>query len=260
MSSDNFLDKKELKRLDQELQKMIDRVGNDKKTEDEVFDKYTLQTLEKLISDRVIDILDFPISTGKEGNVFRGVTPDKKLVAIKIYRISTSTFKNISNYIHGDPRFKSIRNTRKDIVFAWTQKEYKNLERLRKAGVRAPKPIVKINNVLVMEYIGYKNKPAPLLRDVELKNPKETFETLIEFISKMYKKAELVHGDLSAFNVLMYKNKPYLIDLGQGVLLEHPNAHDFLKRDIYNIVKYFRKFNIQADENKIYNSIIQKKS
>ena len=80
MSSDKFLDKKELKRLDQELQKMIDRVGTDRKTQEEVFDKSTLRALEKLISDRVIDILDFPISTGKEGNVFRGVTPDKKLV------------------------------------------------------------------------------------------------------------------------------------------------------------------------------------
>ena len=100
---------------------------------------------------------------------------------------------------------------------------------------------------------------APLLKDVKLENPQETFDTIIDFISKMYNKAELVHGDISAFNVLMHGNQPYLIDLGQGVLLEHPNALEFLKRDIHNIVSYFKKFNIQADENKIYNDIIKKK-
>jgi RIO kinase 1 len=260
MSSEKFLDKKSLKKLDKELQFIISRVGFDRKTEDEVFDKSTLHILEKLISDRIIDILDFPISTGKEGNVFRGITPEKKFVAVKIYRTSTSTFKRMSNYIIGDPRFKSIHKTRRDIIYAWTKKEFKNLERLKKACVRAPMPIISNKNVLVMEYIGNESKAAPQLNTIKLENPKEIFEILIEYITKMYKKANLVHGDVSAFNVLIHKTKPYLIDLGQGVLIEHPNAHEFLKRDIHNIVNYFKKFNIRADENKIYNKIITKKS
>ena len=111
-----------------------------------------------------------------------------------------------------------------------------------------------------MEYIGDSERPAPLMKDVKLKDPKKIFEILIEFISKMYKKAELVHGDISAFNVLIYKNRPYLIDLGQGVLTEHPNAHDLLKRDIHNVVNYFKRFGIQADENKIYEDVTKKKS
>ena len=256
MSSDELLNEKTLKKLDRKLQEIISRTGIDKKTLDEVFDKYTLLTIEKFISDKIFIIVDFPISTGKEGNIFRGVKNNKKFVAIKIYRTSTSTFKHIQEYILGDPRFKTIRKTRKDIVFAWAQKEFKNLQRLKKIGVRAPKPIAYRNNVLVMEYIGTKTKPAPLLKDVTLINPKKIFEELIDFISKMYKKAELVHGDISAFNVLIHKNKPYIIDLGQGILTEHPNALDFLKRDIKNIVRYFKKYNIQADENKIYKKIV----
>jgi len=259
MSSENFLDNKRLKKLDRQLQDLISRVGLDRKTQDEVFDKSTLDVLEKLISDQIIDIIDFPISTGKEGNVFRGVTPEKKLVAVKIYRTSTSTFKHISSYILGDPRFKSVHKTRRDIVFAWTTKEFKNLERLHRVGIRVPKPIISMKNVLVMEYIGSVERPAPLLKDVKLDNPQDIFDILIGFMSKMYKKAGLVHGDFSAYNVLMYKKKPYLIDLGPGVLIEHPNSQEFLKRDIYNLVNYFKKFNIQADENKIYNEIIKKK-
>ena len=84
MSSDTFLDDKSLKKLDRKLQLIINREGIDKKTQDEVFDKYTLRTIEKLFSDRVLDIIDFPISTGKEGNIFRAVTPKKKFVAVKI--------------------------------------------------------------------------------------------------------------------------------------------------------------------------------
>jgi len=258
MSSDNFLDDKYLKKLDKKLQQVINREGVDRRTLDEVFDISTLHTLEKLISDGFIDIIDFPISTGKEGNVFRGLTPDKKMIAVKIFRISTSTFKHIQEYILGDPRFQSIHKTRRDIVYAWTKKEFRNLEILQKIGVRAPEPIVFFNNVLVMSYVGTHSKPAPMLKDVELEKPEIVFEELVDFISKMYQKGRLVHGDISAFNVLMFRKKPYLIDLGQGVLIEHPNSYNFLKRDIHNVVSYFMKYGVKADESKIYKTVIKK--
>ena len=92
----------------------------------------------------------------------------------------------------------------------------------------------------------------------KLKNPEKIFLTLIDFISKMYKKVDLVHSDMSPFNVLIYKDQPYIIDIGQGVLTEHHNAHDFLKRDIHNIVRFFRKYDIESDEKKIYNDITKK--
>ena len=256
MSSENFLDDKRLKKLDRQLQNIITKTGVDRKTQDEVFDKYTLSTIEKLISDKIIDMLDFPISTGKEGNVFRAITPKKKFVAVKIYRTSNSTFKHISDYIIGDPRFESFRKNRKDIVHVWTKKEFKNLQRLKKIGVKAPKPIIFTSNVLVMQYIGDSYRPAPMLKDIIVEKPQEVFDSIIDSIAKMYKKAELVHSDLSAFNILYYRKKPYIIDLGQGVLLEHPRSLEFLKRDIDNIVRYFNKYNIRADANKIYNKLV----
>ena len=109
-----------------------------------------------------------------------------------------------------------------------------------------------------MEYIGNSEKNAPMLRDIKLKNPEKIFITLIDFISLMFKKANLVHGDLSAFNVLIHKNEPYLIDLGQGVLLEHSHAIEFLKRDIRNIVNFFKKYDIKADESEIFDNITRK--
>ena len=258
MSSEKFLDNKNLKRLDKELENIINRVGLDRKTQDEVFDKSTLHSIEKLISDKIIDIIDFPISTGKEGNIFRAVTPKKKLVVLKIYRINTATFKNISNYIIGDPRFKNIHRSKRDIIFAWTQKEFKNLQRLKTIGVLAPDPYIYHNNVLVMSYIGTRQRAAPLMKDVILDEPEKIFDTIFRYMRKMYIKAELVHGDLSAYNVLIFRKKPYLIDLGQGVLAEHQNAHDFLRRDILNIINYFKRYKIKADENEIYKNITEK--
>jgi RIO kinase 1 len=73
----------------------------------------------------------------------------------------------------------------------------------------------------------------------------------------MYKKAGIVHADLSVYNILLYEDKPYIIDLGQGVVLEHPMSHEFLKRDIYNIVQYFNKYNVKSDVEIVYKKIIK---
>jgi len=258
MSSDDFLNDKQLKKLDRKLKNVIDRVGLDQKTESEVFDRFTLKTFEKLISNKILDIVDFPISTGKEGNVFRGITPDGVNVAIKVYRISTSTFKHIQKYIIGDPRFQSIHKSRRDLVFAWTQKEFKNLKRIEKTKILAPKPIKCLNNVLVMEYLGTENTPAPLIKDVKIKNPEDIFKKIISYIKIMYKNSNMVHADLSQFNIIYHKNQPYIIDFGQAVLLEHENSHDFLKRDIHRIVTYFNKNNITETEKQIYFEITGK--
>jgi RIO kinase 1 len=252
----HFLNKKKIKEIDRKIQILVNRIGLDRKTQDEVFDKSTLLSIEKLISNRFIDYIDFPISTGKEGNVFRAVTPQKKYVTIKIYRTSTSTFKHISRYIIGDPRFKTYqKKNRKEIINLWAKKEYINLEKLLSAGIKAPRPITKINNVLVMEYIGTSKKPAPLMKDIKLEKPDQIFLILIEYIKKMYNKIRLVHSDLSPYNILYHNKKPYLIDLGQAVLLDHPKSIFFLKRDINNIVRYFKKYDIIANEKQIFNDI-----
>ena len=257
MSSDFFLDDKRLKKLDQELQQILDRDGVDRKTLDQVFDKPTLLSLGKLISDRVIATVDFPISTGKEANIFRASTPQKNFVAVKIYRVSTMTFKHIAKYIVGDPRFNCHNKSRRDIIYAWTTKEMKNLERLHQIKIPVPAPVKRLNNILVMEYIGDADQSAPLLKDVDVHYPQQLFTTLMDCIFQMYQKAGLVHADLSPYNVLMYKDKPYLIDLGQGVVLEHPMSSEFLKRDVHNIVHFFHRYGVKSKEQDLIDCIMR---
>jgi len=246
MSSDELLDDKWLKKLDRQSQAILDRVVFNRKTFGEVFDRQTLLLLGKLISHGIIDQVDFPISTGKEANIFRGTNSNKEYVAIKIYRTATMTFKHIASYIEGDPRFAYGYKNRRDIIEEWAKKEYKNLELLRRAKVRAPAPIRCIQNILVMSYIGDMKKHAPLLKDVVLQNPQKIFNEIMVFIERMYRN-QLVHADLSAFNILLFCQKPYVIDVGQAVLLDHP------------IVQYFKKYDIESNEREFFEKLMKKR-
>jgi RIO kinase 1 len=258
MSSDELLDDKWLKKLDRQSQVILDRVVFNRKTFGEVFDRQTLLLLGTLISNGIIDQVDFPVSTGKEANIFRGTTPEKKFVALKIFRTSTMTFKHIASYIEGDPRFAYGYKNRRDIIEEWAKKEYRNLQMLHQAKIRTPAPIKCVHNVLIMEYIGDATKPAPMLKDVVLRNPRKIYDEIIGFITRMYK-IKIVHADLSAFNILMFRQKPYIIDVGQGVLLDHPSSSEFLKRDIHNIVHYFKKYDIEDNERKLFENLVKKK-
>jgi RIO kinase 1 len=258
MSSDELLNDKWLKKLDLQTQEILDRLVSDRRTFGEVFDRQTLLRLGKLISDKIINQMDFPLSTGKEANLFRGTTPEHTFVAIKIYRTSTMTFKHIASYIEGDPRFKSGLTNRRDIIEEWAKKEFKNLDVLQQAHVRAPAPLRRLHNILVMEYIGTTHQAAPLLKDTPLKNPQKVFDEIMTFIVRMYQ-AGIVHADLSEYNILMLRQKPYIIDVGQAVLLEHPSASMFLKRDIHNIMHYFKKYGITRNEQEFFEMLTKKK-
>ncbi|UCH88945.1 MAG: serine protein kinase RIO [Thermoplasmata archaeon] len=225
----------------------VERDADQRKTYDEVFDQATLMNIYKLIIDKHLDTLDFPISTGKEANVFKGTTPEGESVAVKIYRIATATYKHFKKYIEGDPRFRNVKGDHRSQVYTWAQKEFKNLKRMCAAEVRVPEPVTYIKNILVMEYIGTEEGAAPMLKDIELENPQECFDILVNAIEILYNKGRLVHGDFSEYNILVPDDDIVLIDVGQSVLLEHPMAQEMIERDIKNLVRYFEKYKLKTD-------------
>jgi RIO kinase 1 len=218
--------------------------ADERKTYDEVFDRHTLFTLQKLISDGTIETLDYPVSTGKEGNVFRA-TSKKGPRAVKIYRISTSTFRYLSKYIVGDPRFPGLGGNRRKIIYAWASKEFKNLTRMAESGVRVPKPHRCLDNVLVMGYIGSKRRPAPELRSLRVDDGHRLFDLLLQDMRRIHE-AKLVHGDLSEYNILLWRGLPYIIDVGQAVPLDHPFAEEWFWRDMRNMARYFNKLGVEV--------------
>jgi RIO kinase 1 len=149
-----------------------------------------------------------------------------------------------------------MRRDRRSIIFSWAFKEFNNLQKLFEAGIRVPKPIARHGNVIVMEYIGTKEKPAPLLRDAAVKDMESVYSLIMSSLRCMYQKACLVHADFSAFNVLMHEEKPVIIDVGQTVDRKHPMALTFLKRDVTNIARFFSSY-ITVDEEELYQYIVR---
>ncbi len=246
----------------------------DRKTEQYVFDVPTLETLYKFAQKGLITALGGPISRGKESVIFHALGAEEKELAIKLYKMNTATFNAMADYILGDPRFKGIKKDHRSIIFAWARKEYKNLMRALEAGVRVPTPLACDRNVLIMEFIGRDGIAAPRLRDVpaelltEAIGLEELFQQIVAAMKLLYTKAELVHADLSEFNILLsgyverelassveagaaFALAPVLIDMGQATLLDHPNARPFLLRDAQNMSTYFAKLGLTHSEEEI---------
>lgn len=216
------------------------KTGDERDTYAEVFDRQTLMVLYDYMTRDYIDTIHYPVSTGKEGNVFYATDADGEGVAVKIFRTGTSTFKRVSKYIEGDPRFKGLTGNRRKIIYAWTNKEFRNLDRYYQAGIPVPEPIAFRKNVLLMEYIGDENGPSPQLKDYPMDDPTAMYDEVIYFIIDGYRDAHLVHGDLSEYNILVQDGEPILIDCGQAMTADHFNAKEFLLRDINNINRFFK--------------------
>jgi len=220
-----------------------------RKIEKEVFNEKTVDTLYRLALKGELDYLGGVVSTGKEANVFKGYTKDNKPRAYKIYRTETADFKAMWPYLEGDRRFERTRKQKRHIITAWCKKEFKNLTVARKAGCTVPEPLAYRDNVLVMQFIGDEDA-APLIKDVDLSDADGAFWHVIKDIRRLYR-ARLVHADASEFNIMWWKEKPWIIDIGQGVLLSHPRAQAFLERDVYNLTRFFKKRGVDADEKEI---------
>ncbi|MEM3154464.1 MAG: serine protein kinase RIO [Candidatus Woesearchaeota archaeon] len=222
------------------------------KTLKNVFDLFTEKNIFKLISQGYIDGLHSPLSIGKESNVFTAKKGSETRI-VKIYRLQTCDFNRMYDYLKADPRYAGVSSKRRDVIFAWAHREYRNLLKAREAEVRVPTPYAVLQNILVMEFIG-DEQAAKKLKDSPPENAEAFFKDVIEQIKKLYK-AGLVHADLSGFNILNYHEKPVLIDMSQATPLDNPNSAEFLKRDVHNICKLFQKFGIKADEEKVLQQI-----
>ena len=213
--------------------------SDQRKVLEEVFDQATLRALEEMISHKDLKDLHGTVNSGKEARVYYGVGVDGGPVAVKIFLISASDFRKRMSYIAGDRRFGRLPSGSRDTIYLWTRKEFKNLQLADTAGVRVPRPLAFHKNILAMEYIGTPPEPAPTFAETEV--DEDDYEWTFRTIGTLRKKAKLVHADFSEFNVFKWGNDRVLFDMGSAVLASHPQAEDFLKRDVSNMVRFFRK-------------------
>ncbi|MBU3967392.1 MAG: serine protein kinase RIO [Euryarchaeota archaeon] len=250
-----------IRRMDEKVDEFRMRIkdSSQRAVFSDVFDDATLMALYGLAKKGYIDAMGGSVSTGKEANVFHAISKEYGEIAVKIFMMSTANFNAMKEYILGDPRFMGIKHAKKDIILAWAKKEFKNLKRAKEAGVRVPEPYVVKRNILLMEFMGNDGVAMPQLKDVILSqdDAERIFKKILEYMNLLYWKAELVHADLSEYNILVDLNdmSPVIIDMGQSVTTEHFNAETFLIRDVNNIARYFNKLNLRINEEEMMTMI-----
>ncbi|MEM1531592.1 MAG: RIO1 family regulatory kinase/ATPase, partial [Nitrososphaerota archaeon] len=100
-----------------------------------------------------------------------------------------------------------------------------------------------------MQFLGKNGTRYPTLEEVELEpnDYEKIYPLILENMKKLYQKADLIHADMSQYNVFVTDTLSiYFIDLSQAVHTSHPLAEVFLERDVKNITKFFEKKGINV--------------
>jgi RIO kinase 1 len=226
---------------------LVHDFSTERSTLEEVFDKATLMVIYQLLNSGVLYEVHGVVNAGKEARIYWGKNKEGKDLAVKIYLTASAEFKKgMLKYIEGDYRFKGVKRDTRSLIFTWAQKEFRNLEQASRAKVRVPKPIAVKNNVLVMEFIGKDGVNASSLKEQAPNDPDRVYEVLLTYVERLYRKADLVHGDLSEYNIMMWKGKPVVFDVAQAVPTSHPMAEFFLRRDLNNINRFFSRLGVKV--------------
>jgi RIO kinase 1 len=215
---------------------------------DDVFNLPTLMVLNDMINHNVLGYIKGPLASGKESKVYLALDANhQNFLSVKIYLTVSAEFRKRLQYIAGDPRFSHTKRGSRNLISIWAKKEFKNLQTAYQNGVRVPAPLKVRQNILVMEFIGNDaGVPCPILVDSNQVTSSD-YKEIIGQISKLYQKAELVHADLSEYNIFKCPDgNIILFDFGSSVNIKQPNSRQFLKRDIANINTFFTKQGVKV--------------
>ncbi|XP_059900451.1 serine/threonine-protein kinase RIO3 isoform X1 [Gadus macrocephalus] len=220
-------------------------------TAEQAVDPRTRLLMYKMVSAGTLERINGCISTGKESVVFHAnggmleEQPVPEEVVLKVFKTTLNEFKNRDRYIKDDYRFKdrfSKLNPRK-IIRLWAEKEMHNLARMKKAGIPCPEVALLRKHILVLSFIGKDHVPAPKLKDTMLgaADMKTAYYQVLQMMQQLYQECNLVHADLSEYNMLWHQGQVWLIDVSQSVEPSHPHGLQFLFRDCTNVSTFFQK-------------------
>lgn len=200
------------------------------------------------------------INDGKEATVYLCNTASGEHLAAKMYRARRfRAFRNDRQY--SAPLRHRGRDKRMDKAmqkatdkgrefgqWQWVEREWLTLEALHAAGASVPRPVARCEAGILMEFIGDDQGAAPRLHDV-LAHRRGTISTdllaswwnaLLDDVVLMLR-ADMVHGDLSAYNVLVQDEQPRVIDVPQAADARADAAFDLLQRDLLNLSRPFQQ-------------------
>lgn len=212
-------------------------------------------SLETLLADGIIDAVLGQLKTGKEAEVWL-VQHAGQVVAAKLYKERHArNFRNNAGYREG----REVRSSRtrrameKGTRFgqsaaeeAWKSAEANSLYTLHAQGVRVPAPVMFYEGVLLMELVlDEEGRPAPRLVEAPPATAEQAHALYLELRSQVVRmlSADLIHGDLSPYNILMGAAGPTVIDFPQTIAAARNNRAEFyFRRDLDNVRNFLAGF------------------
>jgi RIO kinase 1 len=210
------------------------------------------------------------IKSGKESEVHlvaRTGSDRTTLLAEKRFKArDRRSFQNNYAYrgVWGEGTFREDRAMKKNTRFGheaaharWIGQEWDSLVLFHGAGVTVPPPVERLDDGYLMAFVGDAERAAPRLSEVDLAPAvaRRVWDELLDELSLLVS-IDRVHGDLSAFNVLWWRERAVLIDFSQTVeIVTHPAAHDLLTRDITSLGRYFERRGVVVEVDRVLERI-----
>ncbi|OLD35825.1 MAG: hypothetical protein AUI50_00450 [Crenarchaeota archaeon 13_1_40CM_2_52_14] len=208
-------------------------------------DSLRADAVENGLVDEVVSVL----ATGKEADVYVGLWK-KVPLALKVYRLHRTPHKKKSAIGYSVDRMGQI-----------AANEFTMLEKAYRAGIPVPTPARRADNMFTMRFLGDETN-ARRLRDLDLDEPEQYAKQALGIVDRLLD-TFIVHGDLSEYNLLLYRDRIFVIDFPQAVdLSSRPNRHHrfekakpLLRRDLENVARYFSQYNIEIDAQSEYDRL-----
>jgi len=194
--------------------------------------------LKILAEKNIISGIGKPIGVGKESDVYEAVTDRQEERAVKFFRIGRISFREVT-------KKRSFALKEHDRIHHWllvnisaAKKEVEMLQRLKNTGISLPRPLYRTMHCIAMNRIN----GARLVSVKDLEQPSTVLQNILLSIGIAYKN-HIIHSDLSEYNVLVGETScdAWIIDWPQAVTTDHPNAQQLIKRDVFNIVRFFNR-------------------
>ena len=209
--------------------------------------------LKLLVESGIIIGIGNSLGIGKESDVVEAISEIHQRRAVKFFRIGRISFTDTKRK-RSLEKNKNVNNWLLINIEA-AKREYDFLIKLKSTKMNIATPYFRSMHSIVMDRIN----GLRLIEIRNLHNPKEIFYKVFEQIRLAYNE-NIINGDLSEYNILLDENNDILIiDWPQAVTLDHPNAEFLIRRDLHNVIRYFRrKFDLSIDEDLYYNSLVKK--
>jgi RIO kinase 2 len=203
---------------------------------------YDCLAINALVKAGVIESFGQSLGVGKEADVYDALNANGKRIAVKFHRLGRISFRQTRRK-RGYTREHSTWIFQSHLA---AEREFQAMKTVYENDVAVPEPMTQNRHVVAMGMI----EGAQLSKYKDIGKPEKVLKEILYNIRKAYLKANLIHADISEYNIILQSDGHILIiDWPQAVRTDHANAADLLERDIKNLLTYFsRKFKVELTE------------